>query len=80
MMNSGDSDLPASARMIAPLFALLGLVVLYIAIARPAALWDLTRLRGMRAALGETGTSVLLALVGLANLAFAIFVFLRAKA
>lgn len=66
--------------MIAPLFALLGFAVLYIAVARPPAVWDLTRLRGIRAALGDTGASVLLGVVGLANVAFAVFVFLRARA
>jgi hypothetical protein len=71
--------MPPGLRYAAPIFLILGLIVMVIGITRPAFLWELTRLRGIRSALGESGASVMLIGIGLANIVFAIVVFLKGR-
>ncbi len=63
--------------ILAIFLVLYGLACLYVGLAKPKAIWSLDKLQGFVQLLGEKGTVIMLAILGLATLAGGIFLFTR---
>ncbi|HNT24913.1 MAG TPA: hypothetical protein PKM21_11145 [Anaerolineales bacterium] len=61
--------------ILAIFLVLYGLACLYVGLAKPKAIWGLSKLQGFVQLLGEKGTVIMLVILGLATLAGGIFLF-----